>query len=165
MCLETGAESIRFESAVFSLVNGCHQALHVTSDKPWLKLISNRSEKLQSPNQPLPFISLSYTMPPLLRPLLELNRHLQPTTSISLRHLRLQGASQARHASILSGLADNRSAYNKKIRRGRGPASGKGKTSGRGHKGQGQHGKVPFGFQGGQTPQHIVQGTRGEENR
>ncbi|PNS19298.1 54S ribosomal protein L10, mitochondrial [Sphaceloma murrayae] len=71
---------------------------------------------------------------------------------------------QCRQASILSSLSDNRSAYNKRIRRGRGPASGKGKTSGRGHKGQGQHGKVPFGFQGGQTPLEVVHGTRGFEN-
>jgi large subunit ribosomal protein L15 len=72
---------------------------------------------------------------------------------------------QNRSASILASLSDNTSAYNKKIRRGRGPSSGKGKTSGRGHKGQKQHGKVPRGFQGGQTPQEIVQGLRGFENQ
>ena len=69
-----------------------------------------------------------------------------------------------RHASILSSLSDNASAYNRRIRRGRGPSSGKGKTSGRGHKGQKQHGKVPVGFQGGQTPLEIVHGKRGFEN-
>src|SRR6266480_4438527 len=73
--------------------------------------------------------------------------------------------SQSRSASILSSLSDNRTAYNRRIRRGRGPSSGKGKTSGRGHKGQKQHGKVPARFQGGQTPQEIVQGTRGFENQ
>lgn len=72
--------------------------------------------------------------------------------------------SSNRFASILASLADNRSAYNKKIRRGRGPSSGKGKTSGRGHKGQKQHGKVPFGFNGGQTPDEVVSGTRGFKN-
>lgn len=72
---------------------------------------------------------------------------------------------QARSASILATLSDNPGAYNKRIRRGRGPSSGKGKTSGRGHKGQKQHGKVPARFQGGQTPQEIVQGTRGFENQ
>ncbi|KAL3423369.1 50S ribosomal protein L15 [Phlyctema vagabunda] len=71
---------------------------------------------------------------------------------------------QARSASILASLSDVPSAYNKRIRRGRGPSSGKGKTSGRGHKGQKQHGKVPARFQGGQTPQEIVHGTRGFEN-
>lgn len=72
---------------------------------------------------------------------------------------------QARSASILASLSDNPGAYNKRIRRGRGPSSGKGKTSGRGHKGQKQHGKVPARFQGGQTPQEIVHGKRGFENQ
>ena len=72
---------------------------------------------------------------------------------------------QQRSASILSSLSDLPGAYNKRIRRGRGPASGKGKTSGRGHKGQGQHGKVPAGFNGGQTPDEVVAGKRGFENQ
>ena len=71
---------------------------------------------------------------------------------------------QIRSASILSSLSDNKSAYNKRIRRGRGPASGKGKTSGRGHKGQKQHGSVPGGFNGGQTPDIVVHGERGFKN-
>ncbi|KAJ5450157.1 54S ribosomal protein L10 [Penicillium daleae] len=71
---------------------------------------------------------------------------------------------QSRNASILSSLSDNPTAYNKRIRRGRGPASGKGKTSGRGHKGQKQHGKVPAGFNGGQTPDIVVHGERGWNN-
>ncbi|GAB7339573.1 hypothetical protein MBLNU457_6177t2 [Dothideomycetes sp. NU457] len=71
---------------------------------------------------------------------------------------------QTRSASILSNLSDNPGAYNKRIRRGRGPSSGKGKTSGRGHKGQKQHGSVPVGFQGGQTPDIVVKGERGFEN-
>ncbi|KAL4964552.1 mitochondrial 54S ribosomal protein uL15m [Aspergillus stella-maris] len=69
-----------------------------------------------------------------------------------------------RNAHILASLSDNPGAYNKRIRRGRGPASGKGKTSGRGHKGQKQHGKVPAGFNGGQTPEIIVHGERGFNN-
>ncbi|APA10806.1 hypothetical protein SS1G_03556 [Sclerotinia sclerotiorum 1980 UF-70] len=72
---------------------------------------------------------------------------------------------QARSASILATLSDNPGAYNKRIRKGRGPSSGKGKTSGRGHKGQKQHGKVPARFQGGQTPQDVVHGVRGFENQ
>ncbi|KAL1997015.1 hypothetical protein VTN49DRAFT_7880 [Thermomyces lanuginosus] len=79
------------------------------------------------------------------------------------RQQRLQ-QQQQRHATILGKLSDNPSAYNKRIRRGRGPASGKGKTSGRGHKGQKQHGKVPAGFTGGQTPEWVVHGKRGFEN-
>src|ERR1700684_656538 len=72
---------------------------------------------------------------------------------------------QNRNASILSALSDTPGAYNKRIRRGRGPSSGKGKTSRRGHKGQKQHGKMPARFQGGQTPQEIVHGKRGVENQ
>ncbi|KAL8700291.1 MAG: hypothetical protein Q9224_001028 [Gallowayella concinna] len=72
---------------------------------------------------------------------------------------------QQRSASILSALSDNAGAYHRKIRRGRGPSSGKGKTSGRGHKGQKAHGKVPRGFNGGQTPDVVVHGVRGFENQ
>ncbi|PGH17630.1 ribosomal protein L15 [Helicocarpus griseus UAMH5409] len=71
---------------------------------------------------------------------------------------------QTRQASILGSLSDNATAYNKRIRRGRGPSSGKGKTSGRGHKGQNQHGKVPAGFNGGQTKDEIVHGEHGFNN-
>ena len=74
-------------------------------------------------------------------------------------------AQQQRTASILSSLSDNPGAYSKKIRRGRGPASGKGKTSGRGHKGQKQHGKVPAGFNGGQTKEEITKGPHGFLNQ
>jgi large subunit ribosomal protein L15 len=70
-----------------------------------------------------------------------------------------------RHASILANLRDNAGAYNKRIRVGRGASSGKGKTSGRGHKGQGQHGKVKPWFQGGQTPLVVQRGIKGFENR
>ncbi|ERF71691.1 hypothetical protein EPUS_05563 [Endocarpon pusillum Z07020] len=71
---------------------------------------------------------------------------------------------QARPASILTSLSDTKGAYNKRIRRGRGPSSGKGKTSGRGHKGQKQHGKVPAGFTGGQTKDEVVRGPHGFKN-
>ncbi|KAJ4376094.1 YmL10 [Neocucurbitaria cava] len=73
----------------------------------------------------------------------------------------LLSSTQQRCASILSSLSDTQGAYNKKIRRGRGPASGKGKTGGRGQKGQHAHGKVPAGFEGGQTPQWITNPERG----
>lgn len=41
-----------------------------------------------------------------------------------------------------------------KIRRGRGIAAGKGKTAGRGTKGQKAREQVWYGFEGGQTPMH-----------
>ncbi|MCJ1466202.1 YmL10 [Pseudocyphellaria aurata] len=70
-----------------------------------------------------------------------------------------------RAASILSALSDNPGAYNKKIRRGRGPSSGKGRSSGRGLNGQKARGKAPRGFNGGQTPDYVLHPPRGTENR
>jgi hypothetical protein len=78
--------------------------------------------------------------------------------------LSIQTPTQSRSASILSNLAENKGAHHKRIRVGRGPSSGYGKTSGRGHKGQGQHGKVNARFQGGQTPLAISKGRKGFEN-
>ncbi|KAI9749595.1 MAG: hypothetical protein M4579_006817 [Chaenotheca gracillima] len=91
-------------------------------------------------------------------------RPARPTTSLASFLLPCLQPQQQRSASILAGLADNPASYKAKKRRGRGPSSGLGKTSGRGHKGQKQHGKVPKGFQGGQTPLEIVHGKRGFEN-
>jgi large subunit ribosomal protein L15 len=102
-------------------------------------------------------------MPPRL-PALTAYCRAAPNASASVATL-LMPFMQARNASILATLSDNPGAYNKRIRRGRGPSSGKGKTSGRGHKGQKQHGSVPARFQGGQTPQDIVHGVRGFENQ
>ena len=89
---------------------------------------------------------------------------LVPFLHTSPQPSQLQALSQSRHASILSELSDRPGAYNRRIRRGRGPASGKGGKSGRGSDGQKQHGKVPFGFNGGQTPEHIVHGKYGFQN-
>ncbi len=60
----------------------------------------------------------------------------------------------------LEKLAPNPGARKKRKRIGRGPGSGHGKTSGRGHKGQGSRsGKGPIeAFQGGQTPIHMQKG-------
>ncbi|KOC11908.1 putative oxidoreductase [Aspergillus flavus AF70] len=91
-----------------------------------------------------------------------LSRPLSAISSLSLLFPQIQ--QQSRNAHILASLSDTPGAYNKRIRRGRGPASGKGKTSGRGHKGQKQHGKVPARFNGGQTPEIIVHGERGFNN-
>ena len=89
----------------------------------------------------------------------------QPTATAPSIVSMLAGLSiGTRHASILANLRDNAGAYNKRIRVGRGASSGKGKTSGRGHKGQGQHGKVKPWFQGGQTPLVVQRGTKGFEN-
>ncbi|CAN8096565.1 unnamed protein product [Discula destructiva] len=93
---------------------------------------------------------------PLASLLAGLSLHQQPPIS-SL-------SSQVRRASILSNLRDNKGAYNKRIRKGRGASSGYGKTSGRGTKGQGQHGKVKPWFQGGQTPLIFKHGRMGFTN-
>lgn len=102
-------------------------------------------------------------MPPRLPGLVSLGRKgtsvNSPLTAFILPFL------QTRNASILGSLADNPGAYQHRIRVGRGPSSGKGKTSGRGHKGQKQRGKVPARFQGGQTPQEVVHGVRGFTNQ
>ncbi|KAG5927927.1 hypothetical protein E4U53_002774 [Claviceps sorghi] len=71
---------------------------------------------------------------------------------------------QTRHASILGSLANNKGAVHQKKRVGRGPSSGHGKTSGRGHNGQKQHGKVNAWFQGGQTPLIVKHGRLGFTN-
>lgn len=52
----------------------------------------------------------------------------------------------------LNDLRDNPGARQQKTRKGRGIGSGKGKTAGRGHKGQKARGTMKFGFEGGQTP-------------
>jgi len=54
----------------------------------------------------------------------------------------------------LHNLSDNPGARKKRKRVGRGPGSGRGKTCGRGHKGQKARGKVNRTFEGGQTPLH-----------
>lgn len=107
-------------------------------------------------------VAINIIMPPRL-PALTAYCRAAPVVSAPLTAFLLPFM-QARNASILGALSDTAGAYNKRIRRGRGPSSGKGKTSGRGHKGQKQHGKVPARFQGGQTPQEVVHGKRGFEN-
>lgn len=57
-----------------------------------------------------------------------------------------------RNTSYLGNLTSNDGAVKGYKRLGRGPASGLGKTSGRGQKGQKARGSVPYLFEGGQTP-------------
>ncbi|KAH6625431.1 ribosomal protein L18e/L15P [Boeremia exigua] len=94
-------------------------------------------------------------------PRLQLLRLARPVLSTSRPTVQFALPLQQRCASILSALSDTNGAYSKRIKRGRGPASGKGKTAGRGQKGQHAHGKVPAGFEGGQTPQWITNPERG----
>lgn len=66
----------------------------------------------------------------------------------------------------LNGLRDNKGATKQKKRVGRGIGSGKGKTCGRGHKGQkARSGRKPrLGFEGGQTPLRLRLPRRGFHN-
>lgn len=62
----------------------------------------------------------------------------------------------------LNELADNNGARKSRTRVGRGIGSGKGKTSGRGHKGQGSRtGVALLGQEGGQTPFYMRLPKRG----
>lgn len=99
-------------------------------------------------------------MPPRLKALRLASSCLARPTAAPIAAAFLAPAQQ-RSASILSSLSDTKGAYSKKIRKGRGPSSGKGKTAGRGQKGQHAHGKVPAGFEGGQTPLSVTKPPRG----
>jgi len=69
-------------------------------------------------------------------------------------------------SDVLSRLAPPEGSRKKRKRVGRGPGSGLGKTSGRGHKGQKSRagGKVARGFEGGQMPLQRRLPKRGFEN-
>jgi len=65
----------------------------------------------------------------------------------------------------LNDIRDNEGARHRKMRVGRGIGSGKGKTSGRGHKGQKARSGVAIkGFEGGQMPLHMRLPKRGFNN-
>ena len=62
----------------------------------------------------------------------------------------------------LNEIRDNEGAHKKRMRVGRGPGSGKGKTSGRGVKGQkSRTGVSLLGFEGGQMPLYMRMPKRG----
>ena len=65
----------------------------------------------------------------------------------------------------LNEIHDNAGATKKRLRVGRGPGSGKGKTAGRGVKGQkARSGVAIHGFEGGQMPLHMRMPKRGFNN-
>ena len=67
-------------------------------------------------------------------------------------------------ANELSNLKPSSGSRKKAMRVGRGEGSGKGKTAGRGMKGQRARGTVPIGFEGGQMPLHRRLPKRGFTN-
>src|ERR1700743_2950206 len=67
--------------------------------------------------------------------------------------------------TTLNDIRDNDGAHKGRMRVGRGPGSGKGKTSGRGVKGQKSRTGVSIaGFEGGQMPLHMRMPKRGFNN-
>ncbi|QUD88424.1 50S ribosomal protein L15 [Phenylobacterium montanum] len=65
----------------------------------------------------------------------------------------------------LNEIRDNEGAHKGRLRVGRGPGSGKGKTAGRGVKGQKSRSGVAIaGFEGGQMPLHMRMPKRGFNN-
>jgi large subunit ribosomal protein L15 len=65
----------------------------------------------------------------------------------------------------LNEIRDNEGATKDRMRVGRGPGSGKGKTAGRGVKGQKSRSGVSIhGFEGGQMPLHMRMPKRGFNN-
>ena len=65
----------------------------------------------------------------------------------------------------LNEIRDNEGAHKKRMRVGRGPGSGKGKTSGRGVKGQKSRSGVAIdGFEGGKMPLYMRMPKRGFNN-
>ena len=123
---------------------------------PKLRLPSSSSLRSSSPSQYLA---------PFLYPFLY---HPRPRASAPRSGApNLHGAYGQRNASVLGSLRDNAGSIRHKRRVGRGASSSKGKTSGRGHKGQKQKGsgKLPRRFEGGQTPQHIVNPVGGFKNK
>ena len=66
----------------------------------------------------------------------------------------------------LNEIRDNEGAHTHSVRVGRGPGSGKGKTAGRGVKGQKARSGVSIhGFEGGQMPLHMRMPKRGFNSR
>ncbi|GKD34668.1 50S ribosomal protein L15, partial [Tanacetum coccineum] len=99
---------------------------------------------------------------PIIKSLHSLNNHLglfqKPVNSFGVQSVR------AFSLLSLNDLRDNKGATKQKTRKGRGIGSGKGKTAGRGHKGQKARGTHKFGFEGGQTPLRRRMPKRGFKN-
>lgn len=76
-----------------------------------------------------------------------------PPTKPSISHKNVANQAHLKRLS-LSGFILNDGAHKSVTRVGRGRGGGRGKTSGRGQKGQKARGSVRLGFEGGQTPLH-----------
>ncbi|GER54494.1 50S ribosomal protein L15 [Striga asiatica] len=115
----------------------------------FIRTAHNHYPKPTSHLAPLQFVSLHF-------------QHCQSHVSISSCH---PGGVRAYSSLLaLNDLRDNPGARKQKTRKGRGIGSGKGKTAGRGHKGQKARGTMKFGFEGGQTPLRRRLPKRGFKN-
>lgn len=112
--------------------------------------------------------------PPIINPLLPFPKTLAllpsfSNASISTSPFTQMAAMGSASTTVsllrLNDLRDNKGARKQKTRKGRGIGSGKGKTAGRGHKGQKARGTMKFGFEGGQTPLRRRLPRRGFKNR
>src|SRR5882724_1348165 len=78
---------------------------------------------------------------------------------------RRQISKERRHMTKLNELSPREGSTKGRMRVGRGPGSGKGKTAGRGVKGQkARSGVAIAGFEGGQMPLHMRMPKRGFNN-
>ena len=103
-------------------------------------------------------------LPPSLSACCRAAAHQTPSATPLVACLAGLTLQQTRHASILGSLINRPGSLKTRKRVGRGASSGHGKTSGRGHKGQKQHGHVRPEFQGGQTPLIVSHGKKGFTN-
>ncbi|KAL0346636.1 UNVERIFIED_CONTAM: 50S ribosomal protein L15 [Sesamum calycinum] len=102
--------------------------------------------------------------PPSARLQLDSVHFLQRRSDISNPSCQFGGLRAYSSLLALNDLRDNPGARKQKTRKGRGIGSGKGKTAGRGHKGQKARGTMKFGFEGGQTPLRRRLPKRGFKN-
>ncbi|KAJ0976576.1 hypothetical protein J5N97_012050 [Dioscorea zingiberensis] len=121
------------------------------------KLPIRRHAPIPNPLLPLPKTIAFLAPPPLPNAFI---------SSSPFSQMAAMGSSAATVSLLrLNDLRDNKGARKQKTRKGRGIGSGKGKTAGRGHKGQKARGTMKFGFEGGQTPLRRRLPRRGFKNR
>ncbi|KAL0410596.1 UNVERIFIED_CONTAM: 50S ribosomal protein L15 [Sesamum latifolium] len=104
------------------------------------------------------------SFPPFASLQLDSVHFLQCRSDISKPSCQFGGLRAYSSLLALNDLRDNPGARKQKTRKGRGIGSGKGKTAGRGHKGQKARGTMKFGFEGGQTPLRRRLPKRGFKN-
>nr|XP_016474145.1 PREDICTED: 50S ribosomal protein L15 isoform X1 [Nicotiana tabacum] len=130
-------------------------------------ILSSSLQNVQIYNKPIKISQPIFTSSPKIQSL-EFSQHpissIAPNGSLGRQFQHYQGMRKAYSLLSLNDLQDNKGARKQKTRKGRGIGSGKGKTAGRGHKGQKARGTHKFGFEGGQTPLRRRLPKRGFKN-